>query len=179
MHVATTLKLYHGTRDPSLTSFTEEGIGIGGDANSALGVFLCETAAAAVEYADRDYFNGLVARPDGRGRVLVVELEATKAFVIDSLSDFLGTDDRGEKDRNHSDFSAARERLLALGFDCMATDDLGELAGVWVALDTARLRVTGSLTAEGAMDLEDSPDYSAVEMLGGDLFASPAPCAFP
>jgi hypothetical protein len=173
-----TLTLYHGTRHPSLSSFRSSEVGRGGDANSALGVFLCEAAASAVEYADPDFHNGIKAL-SGDGRVLVVEVDVSNCFIVDRISDFLGIDEWGERERTHEDFAAARERLLEKGHDCIATDSIDELDGIWVVLDPSRTRVVGCLDVETASTMEERVDWSAVSMIGGDLFPEPAAAAKP
>ena len=170
--------LYHGTRDARLTGFSEDGMGTGGDPNCALGVYLTENPADAVRYADPGLHDGgAPARPGGR--VLVVEAELSRAFVVTSYNEFFGTDVHGDNERSHDDFGAARRRIAAEGFDCVVTDGcLDEHAGIWCVLDPARLRVGGEMTPVQALEADSASRYDDVGM-GGDGILFPARSLMP
>ena len=180
-----TVTLFHGTRDARLGSFTPEGIGRGGDVNSALGVFFCETPEACVRYADPDY--GITGKLSGRGHVLMAEVELADAFVEGRISDFFGlADDDDPTDglgKTRQDFTEARSDLLRRGYDCVVTDGcMDENAGIWVVLDPARIRSVRKISTAEALDMADGfvPDYDHVSMGGdGSLFPAPEVAAAP
>ena len=166
--------LYHATSAPGLKAFDAGSVGLGGDANSALGVHLAERPEDTLRYVT-DRNGNPVSR---HSRVLVVEADVSRAMVLSHSCDFFGIDEEGNQVREAGEFAERREALMAEGWHAVCTDsgmfdDDG--SGVWVVLDPSRLRVVGSMTLDEARESDACADYGGVEMTGGDVFPDTVP----
>lgn len=169
--------LYHGTAS-AFDAFDGNFEARGVEPNSALGVHLTESAPVAADYATM----ATADRGAGEPTVLVVEAEIRRACVCASREDFFGYCAEEFADalfllgreaaaairrEARPRFAEARRKLLAEGCDAVAVDDIGDdLAGVWVVLDPARLRIVGRLSPEEAYEAEDLPDLSGIAFDG-------------
>lgn len=162
--------MFHGTAH-AFEVFSEQSIGKGADANSALGIHLAEFSEPASEYAQAS------AEHDREGaiaRVLVVALPARfPSRDLNNFFKFFGEADAGISGvmdaldaKDHTHFAAERQRLLALGHDVVDYED-GEQV-IAVALNPADLVIVGELTPEAAEHL-----HTAIDALP-DPFAAPA-----
>lgn len=154
--------LYHGTAR-GFAAFAEPGDGY--EPNSALGIHLTEHPAVAAEYAltaGRD-------RNAERVRVLVVEADISRIALTSLRSQYLGTcPASGEQAAGRADFAALRAELARQGFDAAATDcEHEDLLGCHAVFDPARLRITGEISPEDAMEMDappcDGPLYECAE----------------
>lgn len=179
--------MFHGTAH-GFDAFTEDSIGQGGDANSALGVHLAEWPHTAGEYAEANTQRDTAGT---KGRVLVVALAAYRPS--QDLNDFFlffGEPDEARpglaalEAKDHAHFARERQRLIAAGHDVVDYED-GEQV-ISVALNPADLVIVGELTPEVACELfermeglEDSFDPAARLRLIGELQQGWAPRALP
>lgn len=141
--------LFHGTSH-RFAAFSEDFIGVGGDANSALGVHLAEWPESAAEYAessqDRD-------RRAQSACVLVVEAEVSNSFQGFDYYEFFGLDDQGNQVASRQAFAQIRQDLLDEGFDTIEYED-GEQQIV-VILEPSNTNIIARLTVDEAYRLSE------------------------
>lgn len=146
--------LFHGTAH-TFEAFTEDSIGRGSDANSALGIHLAEWAHAAAEYAE----TSAERDADGAvGRVLVVALPALHPTgELNDFFRFFGEPDDARdgapalEAQDHAHFARERQRLIAAGHDVVDYED-GEQV-ISVALNPNDLMIVGELNPAVAESL--------------------------
>lgn len=110
---------FHGTGQ-KIEKFTMDGMGKGGDHNSAMGVFMTEIVDSAVEYA-------LMSAERGEGdkaRIYVLAFPTIKTYSFDSSEDFFGLEENSPA-KTHEEFARFREDLIRQGYDS-ATYETGD-----------------------------------------------------
>ena len=167
-----TVVLYHGTAR-HFAGFTEASIGLGTEANSALGIHFTEDPAVAADYARSAGADAGAVFP----YVLVVMVTVAKALVVTGRDDFFGHADMTPV-AGKDGFASVRARLLADGFDAVVADDLGEgISGTWIILRPERIAIAGRMSLGEADNSAARSAYGRVEMVSGSLFPSPGPGA--
>jgi hypothetical protein len=163
--------LYHGTAT-MFSTFSEASIGIGPDANSALGVHFSECPIhAASTIVDR------LVRAIPGSFVLIARVWIDRALISQSGHEFLigppGTDPMTPVAIRRGHFAAARRRLLADGFDAVCTEGCydGD-AGSWCILSPRKIAIVGRIPADNVLDVEPSRDFPGIEFAVGDIFAT-------
>lgn len=134
---------FHGSHQ-RIERFCSEKIGLGGDPNSALGVFMTELVSSAIEYA---YFD----KPDQGGFVHIAVTPTRRGFAIESPEDFFGTDMPRMAAFQH--FSSLRSQLINEGYDHVAFEGMDDV--ILVALRPESASIIARLTPEEAEPLED------------------------
>lgn len=163
---------FHGTATRT-RAFTNERIGFGADANSALGLFLTELPESAVEYADM-----AVASSEGHEPIIyAVAYPARKTYRFASHEAFYGLD--GET----TDFTVFRHQLINQGFDS-AEFESGEDV-IRICLNPDQALIIAEIGSEQALTLEqakfDSPMILELLARHGwlDLIQDPMPSPAP
>lgn len=174
------IRLFHGTA-MQFDHFNPDFASEGEEPNSALGIHLTENAWSAADYAEIAGEDFGATQPT----VLIVEVEVERMAVCSSREDFfgyceedffvvLGTEGVQDIEEKRPLFRAARERLMAEGYDGVCVDDIGDdVDGTWVIFDPSKCRIVGRLTVKEAFQIEERPDYAGVAM-GGDFNLEPA-----
>lgn len=168
----TTLRLYHGTAR-GFVSFDDKFPLRGVEPNSALGIHLTEHPWLAAHYAMLGSRDAQSSLP----RVLVLDVEISKAAVVSSAEDFLGrsmemTSSGTAQVMSREMFAAARSRLEAEGFHAVAVDSpIEDICGTWTVFDPSRIRIVEVASAEQAQNMESTDlDWDGVEMTPVSLF---------
>jgi hypothetical protein len=163
--------LYHGTAT-MFSTFSEASIGIGSDANSALGVHFSECPIhAASTIVDR------LGHAIPGSFVLIARVWIDRALISQSGDEFLigpsWTDPTTPVEVRRRQFAAARQRLLADGFDAVCTDGCydGD-AGSWCILNPRRIAIIGRIPADNVLDVEPSRELHGIEFAVGDIFGT-------
>lgn len=139
--------LFHGTGRP-FQHFSEEGVGKGGDENSALGVHAICCPEEAGEYAR------MSVNPDEdpeAGVVLVLRYSYEKDAVIHSNNTFFGIDECGDSEYDHDHFAKMRQAYLNDGVDLVMAE-YGE-EPVFVLLKPENVKVIGVMSLDQATEL--------------------------
>lgn len=165
------LRLYHGTAH-DFPAFDDRYVMRGTEPNSALGIHLTEHPVVAAEYAELAGRDRHATAP----RVLVLDVEISKAAIISSVEDFLGRPEDvpygHEGNRTREEFVAARQEFQAQGYEALALDtEIEDLRGAWVVFDPEKIEIVGSVSVEDAYGLGDGDlDWSGVQMVSARLF---------
>lgn len=166
-----TITLYHGTAHAfDAFRLTRDSRG---EPNAALGIHLTEDPSLAASYALRAARDLKATEPI----VLTVEARLERVGLTTCQVDFFGREPDGAGPRTtHHDFMAARERLMSLGFDAVATDIAhDDLKGAWVVFDPARLAIMARDSADDVLSrdaeppLQDMPTFETIEILSPSL----------
>lgn len=169
--------LFHGT-SRAFDEFSEDWIGKGGDANSALGVHLAEWPADSAEYAEIS----LSCEEGSNAHVLAVLCPAQNPKIEFNYFSFFGFSDEEGQELDHAHFHRLRQSLITEGHDILDYED-GEQV-ICVALSPEPLKIIARLTPDEAIELDsrlrDSSDpYSGefrLSMLKDILASREAPC---
>lgn len=138
---------FHGSAT-NVEAFLDSRVGLGGDSNSALGLFMSHVPLNALEYA-------LNANELGEGEevnVYVVAYPTQGKEHVLTPSEYYGFDEN-EKPAGREHFQDLRKTLLQAGYDHI-TCDTGEDA-VTIALRPSLCRIVAVLTEDQVNELEE------------------------
>lgn len=156
---------FHGSSE-FVSEFTNDKIGLGGDSNSALGLFASEIPEKAAEYAEiaREHLD----QDESYIHVLIIPTRKTYA-----VADFeeMFEPEGGTDPKLH--FAAVRESLILQGYDSAAYEDGEDV--MMISLLPEQVQILGVLTEDECFELDEGGvnRFDGVKMLRSLMKSAP------